>query len=399
MKRNKTLSVLTALALALTLLPAAALADGGWTNAATADALVAALAAGGNVRLSANVTLGADHWPAVGEGKTATLDLNGHTLTSVNDISVYGALTLTDGGSGGRFVFSNEANPNYGIYVSYGGKLTMSGGTISGFIYGVGLFNNDERRGSFTMTGGAITGCDTGVSLDEGSTFTMTGGRISDNSYGVSVGSGAAFTMTGGRISDNAWGVSVGSGAFSVSGEPVVSGNRDDYGTARDVFLGDTAIRVTGKLGAGASLGVHSETDGFTAAQAVDYNGGKLTAADAAKFFSDSSRWNLRLADNGTLTLAEAPAYIEGYFYVAEGEEYDGLATLNYSAKLPADANTLVIAAAYDAEGRLLEVQTDDRNAIDGGFVLPHAEGYTYRLMLADGGTFAPLCPAWRGQP
>ena len=377
MKRNKALSVLTALALALTLLPAAALADGGWTDVATADALVSALAAGGNVRLSANVTLGANRGPAVGEGKTATLDLNGHTLTSVNNISVYGTLTLTDGGSGGRFVFSNEANPNYGIYVSYGGKLTMSGGTISGFISGVALFNNDERRGSFTMTGGAITGCETGVSLDEGSTF----------------------TMTGGRISDNAWGVSVGSGAFSVSGEPVVSGNRDDYGTARNVFLENTAIRVTGKLGAGASLGVHSETDGFTAAQAVDYNGGKLTAADAAKFFSDSSRWNLRLADNGTLTLEEAPAYIEGYFYVAEGEEYDGLATLNYSAKLPADANTLVIAAAYDAEGRLLEVQTDDRNAIDGGFVLPHAEGYTYRLMLVDGGTFAPLCPAWRGQP
>lgn len=77
MKTNKLLSVVLTLCVLLAAFSLTALAAEGVT---TAEALAAALTAGGEVRLDADITsVGAP--VTVPAGVTATLDLNGHTLT------------------------------------------------------------------------------------------------------------------------------------------------------------------------------------------------------------------------------------------------------------------------------------------------------------------------------
>ena len=117
--KRKLFAFLLALTLALSLLPAAALAAE--TTANDADALAAAIrsaAAGDTVRLGADVTL----TNTLTVNKDITLDLSGNTLTvgtSGDGIAVVNAaLTLTNTGSTGKYVFNCSASGSDGIFVN-----------------------------------------------------------------------------------------------------------------------------------------------------------------------------------------------------------------------------------------------------------------------------------------
>ena len=117
--KRKLFAFLLALSLALSLLPAAALAAE--TTANDADALAAAIqsaAAGDTVRLGADITL----TNTLTVEKDITLDLGGNTLTvgtSGDGIAVVNAaLTLTNTGSTGKYVFNCSASGSDGIYVN-----------------------------------------------------------------------------------------------------------------------------------------------------------------------------------------------------------------------------------------------------------------------------------------
>ena len=126
------------------------------TPVSTADELAAALAAGNDVYLTADIT--DTRMFVVAENADVVMYMNGHTLTSM------------DGGSGA----------NYAIKVSKGASLTLKG------------------------DGKIVASC-YGVSVSEDATFTMNSGEIvvrgnGTYDFGVVVWNGAKFVMNGGKI-------------------------------------------------------------------------------------------------------------------------------------------------------------------------------------------------------
>lgn len=185
----------------------------------------------------------------VDNGKSLTIDLNGHTLTAPENSKAFwirnGALTIEDSGSTGAIQGSGTVN-GYGgaIWMSSGDSnnaLTLAGGTIRGFNagYGAGVYMGN---GTFQMTGGAIQSCSAtdggGVYVDGGS-FKMTNGTISDckatNAGGGVYVSSGTFEMSGGSIEDctahEGAGVKVlvssGKASFSMTGGEIQNCNTD----------------------------------------------------------------------------------------------------------------------------------------------------------------------------
>lgn len=297
MKTNarKYISLLLALCMVVSILPATALAaDGnctgdhnGWTPLTSLGGtlndgsyyLNSDVTASGEIRISGDVTL----------------CLNGHTLNlSWTTLCIdSGSFTLCDCKGSGKITGGYDKP---GVIV-YGGTFIMNGGTITGNAGGV-IVGGNNGSASFIMNGGSITGnivntnnANTyggGVYVASGSSFTMTGGSITGNtvtgtaamtaSGGVLVvNNGSSFTMTGGEITNNqcmvsnifgdegndfAGGVRVsvalGGGSFTVSGDAVISGNTAANGSANNVNLanGQKIGIGSGGLSSGAEIGV-----------------------------------------------------------------------------------------------------------------------------------------------
>ena len=170
------------------------------------------------VRLTENIVMtGA---VTVNNGNRLTIDLNGHTLTAAENSRAFfiqnGALTIEDSIGGGVIQGSGTVNGYGGAILMNGSDsnnaLTLAGGTIRGFTakYGAGV---SMGNGTFRMTGGAIRNCSaTGGKADgggvyvSGGSFEMSDGTISacnaaNAGGGVYVLSGS-FEMSGGSIED-----------------------------------------------------------------------------------------------------------------------------------------------------------------------------------------------------
>jgi uncharacterized repeat protein (TIGR02543 family) len=67
-------------------------------------------------------------------------------------------------------------------------------------------------------------------------------------------------------------------------------------------------------------------------------------------------------------------------------------------ASYAAPSNSLLIAVSFDTNGRMVEIVT---HSVSGAYRyttgLERRGGFTYKLMLVDRTTFAPLCAAWNG--
>ena len=120
-----------------------------------------ALAAGKNVVLNADIDMDRERVD-IPENKAVVIDLNGHTLTSMDggaanndNMAVYvnrGAkLTLNDTAGGGEIVSSC-----YGVYVMPGATFVMNGGTLN--VSGNGEYDQAVVvfNGKFVMNGGTI---------------------------------------------------------------------------------------------------------------------------------------------------------------------------------------------------------------------------------------------------
>ncbi len=204
------------------------------------------------VRLAADTVMTGS--VTVDSGNSLTIDLNGHTLTAPENSKAFwirnGALTIEDSIGTGVIQGSGTVN-GYGgaIWMSSGDSnnaLTLTGGTIRGFNagYGAGVYMGN---GTFHMTGGAIQSCSAadggGVYVDGGS-FKMTDGTISacnatNAGGGVYVSSGT-FEMSGGSIENctahEGAGVKVlvssGKASFSMRGGTIEGSSRDGVSIA-----------------------------------------------------------------------------------------------------------------------------------------------------------------------
>lgn len=190
----------------------------------------------------------------VNNGKSLTIDLNGHTLTAAENSRAFfiqnGALTIEDSIGGGVIQGSGTVNGYGGAILMNGSDsnnaLTLAGGTIRGFTakYGAGV---SMGNGTFRMTGGAIRNCSaTGGKADgggvyvSGGSFEMSDGTISacnaaNAGGGVYVSSGS-FEMSGGSIENctahEGAGVKVlassGKASFSMSGSGEIKNCNQD---------------------------------------------------------------------------------------------------------------------------------------------------------------------------
>ncbi len=212
--KKRVLSCLMALALCMTLLPTAALAEGKETEVTTADALATALNGDAAIiKLTADIEIST----TLTVSRAVTLDLNGNVLKRtgtdrVIEVKSGGNLTLTDSPTNATHKFRIDESTKLWILDETNGTNTVPGGVITG---GNANANNNDgggviivSGGTFTMTGGNIVGCTAGSGggVDVSGTFTMTGGSIAGcvaahaSGGGVYVETGGAFEMSGGSI-------------------------------------------------------------------------------------------------------------------------------------------------------------------------------------------------------
>ena len=219
--KRRFVSILMALVMALSLLPAQALAEDNTVTELNKNNISNYVTNGlgnGTYKLTEDVTI-TGTLTITGD---TTVDLNGHVLRydeaanpgSIFRVEAGKTLTLTDsrpeaehedaklpaGGliTGGRgYRYDNGAGQSYnyyggGVYVETGASFVLAGGTIyacgvqsgANQAFGGGIY---AEGGSVTMTGGAIRNC-------------VLSANNSANGGGVYIYSGASFTMTGGVI-------------------------------------------------------------------------------------------------------------------------------------------------------------------------------------------------------
>ena len=212
--KKRILSCFMALALCMTLLPAAALAEGKETEVTTADALATALNGDATIiKLTADIEIST----TLTVNRTVTLDLNGNVLKRTDtgrviEVQNNGNLTLTDSTPSATHSFKVDESTKLWILDKTNGTNTVNGGVITG---GNANANNNDgggviivSGGTFTMTGGNIVGCTAGSGggVDVSGTFTMTGGSIAGcvattgSGGGVFVNAGGTFSMSSGSI-------------------------------------------------------------------------------------------------------------------------------------------------------------------------------------------------------
>lgn len=212
--KKRVLSCLMALALCLTLLPTAALAEGASAEVSTANELTNALNGDAAIiKLTADIEIST----TLTVSRAVTLDLNGNVLKRTDtgrviEVQNNGNLTLTDSTPSATHSFKVDESTKLWILDKTNGTNTVNGGVITG---GNANANNNDgggviivSGGTFTMTGGNIVGCTAGSGggVDVSGTFTMTGGSIAGcvaahaSGGGVYVETGGAFEMSGGSI-------------------------------------------------------------------------------------------------------------------------------------------------------------------------------------------------------
>ena len=320
--KKKLLSIITLLALCLSLLPTAALAQD-----TTYELWI------GGVRVtSANTEITSDDFTGVAgvavNGKaTFSSDDNGYTLTLTN-------FTLTGGtdtpaaihysGSGTlRLVLSGTntvtgpevAGDAYGIYVPNGsltvedsetpGTLTATGGaSTGGTSYGVYVLT-----GSISVTSGSLTGKSgaatsgygvyaySGISVEEGGSLTGDGtGDNGSNSYtytGESYGvyTGGGISVNGGELTGTG-GASTNGASYGVYATTDITVSSTENGTATVTGTGGTATNGSAGVYAYSTISVNGgelrgkggevngtgrNSEGVFAISTISISGGKLT--------------------------------------------------------------------------------------------------------------------------
>lgn len=235
-----------------------------------AEYLKEAMAEGGVYQLKEDVDI-AGRSIEIPANKTATLDLNGNTITAANrgvdGIVVYGNLTLKDSKGNGRIV----ANKDYtgGAYgagliriIGENAAMIMQGGTIyavrenatNNGQYGVAVYEG----GDFTITGGKIEAgwsavLGNGKYKTQNSVIRIEGGElISTSDYAVYLPQSGTTTISGGKVYGVGGGVCINRGTLNVEGTALITskgtGDTGDWGDGTG-NMESAAINVAAKYG------------------------------------------------------------------------------------------------------------------------------------------------------
>ena len=291
-----------------------------WNIVSTNADLLTQLAAGGNIKLGADLTLEDD----VSTTSDTALDLNGHTMsTGLMSILAKSKLRIIDSTtsktgliSSGDEMFPIYAHENgdvtfesgkiesiYGIVVTRStAKLQITGGEINTEQFGVYAVAGETEISGGKITGGMHTATDLAPLIGvEGSAtkLTISGGEIITQYYGVEVSGDAAFTMNGGKIDGGEFGVTVwNDSVVIINGGEIVAHS-------------DTAV----------------STNGTTASPQITINGGTLTSENGLGIYAPAGENSKTTINGGTITGKEAAIEIRAGELEINGGEMTSTAT------------------------------------------------------------------------
>lgn len=210
-------------------------------------------------------------------GKTNTLDLNGHTFTTSGNFEITNGATLTinDSSSPNTGVFTKDIQRDQSLIWVYNGHLVLNGGTLSAKQTQcpvVDFYLADNTNGSFTMNGGKITGnaSEGAIRFASSCSFTMTGGEIS----GLTTTNGL---LTGKRTTP-----------LTISGSAVIKNNKKGENTENVYLSSGQVITIGGVLDSSASIGVTMANPGV-------FTSGLSEKGNASNFTSDNNNYSVSL--------------------------------------------------------------------------------------------------------
>ena len=216
------------------------------TTVTTEAELKAAVAAGGEITLGADIAV--TEMIVVSSGVTATLDLNGKTVSHTDEANKYainnlGTLTLKDSKGNGsinaRGIYNGYGNGGDNVATA---KITVESGTYNakGTNGGAAIFNYgiaEINGGSFTSIGGYS------LNNQAGSSMTIADGVTANNGIYCS---NAKVTVNGGNISGNRSGCHV---VYAWNAELTINGGtfyNNNSGNATIMSAGTTKCTITG---------------------------------------------------------------------------------------------------------------------------------------------------------
>ena len=268
-------------------------------NVTTAEGLAAAFAAGGNVKLSDNITIAETDGISVGDGKTVTLDLNGKNVTAKGDGFVAGAgttltLNATDGGS----LTAGATVGNWVAVWANGGTITINGGT-----YHVDLDQTDSNSCIYAKNGGNITingGAFSHKQPTSGNNYGMPLQVNNAKGSGTIIVKGGTYTLDGGRYYEAQ---DRQHGAIILAGTESTEGNQTTVTASTTGILTETELQsATGTATLNADICLTSSMT-ISSDITIDLNGYYIVSQSADAFAVNS----------GTLTLNDNSAGKTGH--------------------------------------------------------------------------------------
>ena len=331
--KRKIFAAFLSLCMVISLVPMTALAaEESWTEVSTAERLSSALVAGGNIKLTENITVTEAQAWTVEDGVNVVLDLNGHTISSsYGAINYYlitingGSLTIKDNSeSKSGKIEATDSSGGYGIQLKgNGSSFTLMGGTIqttqetldiytpaSGSIVNISggkLVSTSDSvfnvRGSNTVVN--ITGGDlesegrTGVYISnygdpDSIVFNMTGGKLTHTngrSGAIQLYKGATLTIGG-----TAEITSASSYAVQVQENTILNVQGGTVSSESNCAISVSDESAVNVSGGEISTGKASNASGAIKAEdnaKVVITGGSISAAGNAIYADDSSQMNI----------------------------------------------------------------------------------------------------------
>ena len=197
-------------------------AEGAAVEVSTETELIAALANGGNIMLTGDITVSDEYWGGYKITKNTTIDLNGHTITGVyvftpNPENAGVVLTISGNGT------IKATDPDSDLPVDVWGTLNLLSGTIEG---------DTNIFGTINMSGGWVYQLNTDKLNSDDDTSHITGGYVRHlNCWGGIV------TISGGHV--EALGIKYGT--------IIISGGTFGFDPTAYLAEGYTATEADGK--------------------------------------------------------------------------------------------------------------------------------------------------------
>ncbi len=405
--KRKFLSLLISLCMVLTMVPTAfAETD---VSAETLQAQINALDDGATIKLEKDY----NEDIRIAKEKTLTLDLNGHTLTNVEDhtITNYGTLTIIDSSDEGKGTVDNVTHAKAALHNAEDAKVTLRGGsftrskeagnsaessggnsfyTLQNYgtmtvFEGVSVSQGPDEKGQFSslVENGYYNGAgktNTPKMVIEGGTFIGGLNTIKNDDRGELEINGGIFMNYAQAMVQNHNVAKITEGTFTAAESGKITYAVDNCGCAAEMDKG--TLTITGGKFSGSTYGVY---DRSTQSPVVSISGGIFSADNAAVAKHNDSNANISITGgefNTDVSAFVADGYIQHEGVVVPltvenavaqvGEKY--YATLEAAfAQIPANNTKTTITLLKDAQGGGVQVKDQQNVVLD-------LNGHTYTV-------------------